>query len=113
MGQESSWLQSSAYLQFCCVDEKGLSSWAKEREWATKGIMLAEVSWSTGGSTLTSGWNSSAMPGGISQQGFFYCGGRASEEAEISRVLKCLQGWCRWRTNVPAPCRSQMLSSAA
>lgn len=48
--------------------ENGLSSWEKEeREWITKGIMLAEVSWSTGRNTLTSGWNSSAMPGGISQ----------------------------------------------
>lgn len=70
MGQESSWLQSSDDLQFCCVDENGLSSWEKkERKWGMKAIMVAEVSWSAGRNTLTSGWNSSAVPGGISQQG--------------------------------------------
>lgn len=51
-------------LQFSRMGETGLFSWAKqEREWAMKGIMLAELSWSTGRNTLTSGWNMSAMPG--------------------------------------------------
>lgn len=76
-------------LQFSRVGETGLSSHAKqEREWAMKGIMPAELSWSTGRNTLTSDWNSSAMD--ISQQGTLckvsvHLGGRVSEEAvEIS-----------------------------
>lgn len=52
-------------LQFSHMGKTGLSSRAKrEREWAMKGIMPAELGWSTGRNTFTSGWNSSAMPGG-------------------------------------------------
>lgn len=71
-----------------------------------KGTMLAEVSWSTGRSTLTSGWNSSAMPGDIRQQGSLSWGksfrrGRSRQPVKMPSGSVQMENWFTCALQMP------------